>query len=73
MSGLQRLLEGLPKAVTILRVIMDQHNLNQSYFREEVGGKSLVSLTMKGERKLTLNHMRNLSRRFGIQVSSFID
>lgn len=69
MSGLQR----LPKAVAILRVIMDQHNLNQSYFREEVGGKSLVSLTMKGERKLTLNHMRNLSRRFGIQVSSFID
>lgn len=52
-------------------VIMDQHNLNQSYFREEVGGKSLVSLTMKGKRKLTLNHMRNLSRR--IQISSFID
>lgn len=71
MNGLQRLLEGLPKAVAILGVIMDQHNLNQSYFREEVGGKSLVSLTMKGERKLTLNHMRNLYHRFGIQVSSF--
>lgn len=66
-------LAGLPKAVAMLGVIMDQQHLNQSDFKEEIGGKSLVSMIMKGERKLTLDHMRNLSRRFGIPVASFID
>lgn len=66
-------LAGLPKAVAMLGVIMDQHNLNQSDFKEEIGGKSLISMIMKGDRQLTLDHMRNLSRRFGIPVASFID
>ncbi|MBD9646368.1 helix-turn-helix domain-containing protein [Pantoea sp. PNT02] len=66
-------LTALPKGVAMLGVIMDQNNLNQSDFKEEIGGKSLVSMIMKGERQLTLDHMRSLSRRFGIPVASFID
>lgn len=66
-------LAALPKGVAVLGVIMEQNNLNQSDFKEEIGGKSLVSMIMKGERQLTLDHMRNLSHRFGIPVASFID
>jgi len=54
-------------------VIRDQNNLNQSDFKEEIGRKSLVSMIMKGERQLTFDRMRSLSRRFGIPVASFID
>lgn len=66
-------LSALPKSVAMLGVIMEQNDLNQSDFKDEIGGKSLVSMIMKGERQLTLDHMRNLSRRFGIPVASFID
>lgn len=72
-AGWNARLAALPKSVALLRIIMDQHGLNQSDFTEEIGGKSLVSMIMKGERQLTLDHMRNLSRRFGIPVASFID
>ncbi|EKN6178107.1 TPA: helix-turn-helix domain-containing protein [Yersinia enterocolitica] len=63
----------LPQELAMLRVIMDQHGLNQSSFKEEIGARSLVSMILKGERKLTLEHMKALSKRFGLPVSAFID
>lgn len=63
----------LPQELAMLRVIMDQHGLNQSSFKHEIGARSLVSMILKGERKLTLEHMKALSKRFGLPVSAFID
>lgn len=57
----------------MLRVIMDQHGLNQSSFKDEIGARSLVSMILKGKRKLTLEHMKSLAKRFRLPVSSFID
>ncbi|WP_392387032.1 helix-turn-helix domain-containing protein [Yersinia enterocolitica] len=51
---------------------MDQHGLNQRSFKEEIGVRSLVSMILKGERKLTLDHMKALSKSFGLPVSAFI-
>ncbi|MFX2611936.1 helix-turn-helix domain-containing protein [Enterobacter mori] len=59
--------------VSLLRVLMTQHNLNQSDFENEIGKRSLVSRIMSGERSLTLEHMRALAARFNIPVSSFVD
>lgn len=63
----------LPQELAMLRVIMDQHGLNQSSFKEEIGSSSLVSMILKGKRKLTLEHMKALAKRFGLPVSAFID
>jgi len=63
----------VPQELAVLRVIMDQHGLNQSSFKDEIGARSLVSMILKGERKLTLEHMKALSKRFGFPVSTFID
>lgn len=63
----------LPQELAMLRVIMDQHGLNQSSFTDEIGARSLVSMILKGERKLTLDHMKALSKRFNLPVSAFID
>jgi len=63
----------VPQELAVLRVIMDQHGLNQSSFKDEIGARSLVSMILKGERKLTLEHMKALSKRFGFPVSAFID
>ncbi len=63
----------LPQELAMLRVIMDQHGLNQSSFKEEIGSRSLVSMILKGERKLTLEHMKALAKRFELPVSAFID
>lgn len=57
----------------MLRVIIDQHGLNQSSFKNEISARSLVSMILKGERKLTLEKMKALSKRFGLPVSAFIE
>lgn len=59
--------------VTLLRILMDQYGLRQTDFSEEIGQRSLVNRILKGERKLTLDHMRKLAKRFNIPVSRFVD
>ncbi|EOV9674477.1 type II toxin-antitoxin system HigA family antitoxin [Cronobacter turicensis] len=59
--------------VSLLRVLMDQYGLKQTDFEAEIGQRSLVSRILKGERSLTLEHMRNLSKRFNIPVARFVD
>ncbi|WP_241613194.1 helix-turn-helix domain-containing protein [Rosenbergiella epipactidis] len=57
-----------PAVVAMLRVIMDQHDLNQSDFENEIGKKSLVSRILNGERSLTVEAIKRLSQRFGLPV-----
>lgn len=40
-------------AVATLKVLMDQHNLNTTDFKNEIGGKSMVSQVLNGGKQLT--------------------
>lgn len=64
--------EEIDKGIATLKVIMDQHQLGTDDFHDEIGKKSYVSQILNGKRNLTLNHIRSLSRRFGIQGSLFV-
>lgn len=54
----------------VLRFLMEQHNLTQSEL-PEIGRQSVVSEILSGRRRLTVDHIANLSRRFGIDPSAF--
>lgn len=60
-----------PNDVGILRTLINQYNLTLSDL-PEIGSKSMVSRVLSGERKLTLDHIRKLSARFGISPALFI-
>lgn len=59
-------------AVDVLISLMEEHELTQSDL-PEIGGQSLVSKILKGERKLTAEHIRKLSKRFHLSPSVFFD
>jgi len=66
-------IDATPRELAVLRVLMDQHGLNQSSFQQEIGSRSLVSMIMSGQRALTLEHMRALAKRFSIPLATFIE
>ena len=58
-------------AVSLLRVLMEEHNLGVSDF-PEIGSKSLVSKILnQRDRQLTRQHIDALSRRFKISPALF--
>jgi len=57
--------------VALLRVLMDQHGLNQSSFVAEIGQRSYVNRILKGERRLTDKHKAALARRFNLPFEAF--
>jgi HTH-type transcriptional regulator/antitoxin HigA len=59
--------------ISVLRVLMTQHNLNLSDFKNEIGSKSLVSMILNGKRNLTKEHIAKLSRKFNIDPSLFFN
>lgn len=65
-------MNALPSGIAVLRTLMDQYQLNQSDFQQEIGSKSMVSRVLSGERQLTTEHIRKLSLRFGISPALFI-
>ncbi|HDT2083241.1 TPA: helix-turn-helix domain-containing protein [Enterobacter roggenkampii] len=62
----------IPSGVALLRTLMDQYQLTQRDFENEIGKKSLVSRILNGQRTLTLDHMRALAKRFGVPVSALV-
>jgi len=66
-------MNALPAGLAVLRTLMDQHQLTLSDFRHEIGSKSMVSRVLRGERKLTLTHIKKLAARFGVSPALFID
>ncbi|MFT4928048.1 MAG: HTH-type transcriptional regulator/antitoxin HigA [Phenylobacterium sp.] len=62
----------LDSGVAMLTVLMDQHGLNTTDFKDEIGGKSMVSMILNGSRQLNLGHIRKLSARFGVPGQLFI-
>ncbi|EIW3845546.1 helix-turn-helix domain-containing protein [Salmonella enterica] len=73
LSEFNERIASLPAGIALLRVLMDQYNLTQSDFENEIGKRSLVSRILSGQRALTLDHMRALAKRFDIPVSAFVD
>jgi len=65
-------IENLNDGVAVLRILMDQYNLKADDLREEIGGKSLVSMILSGSRKLTLDHIQALSKRFKVSPTLFL-
>jgi HTH-type transcriptional regulator/antitoxin HigA len=72
-SEFNQVIEQLEPGIAMLRVIIDQHKLTLSDFKDEIGTKSMVSMILSGKRSLTLKHIKALSARFGVPVSMFID
>jgi HTH-type transcriptional regulator/antitoxin HigA len=61
---------GQPADLTMLRLLMDQHNLGTADL-PEIGSKSMVSRVLSGERSLNKNHIKALSDRFSIDPGLF--
>ena len=58
-------------AVATLKVLMDQHALNTTDFKNEIGGKSMVSQVLSGGKRLTRDHIERLAKRFGVSPALF--
>lgn len=57
--------------IEMLEFLMEEHGLGQSDL-PEIGGQSLVSKILSGERQFTVEHIQKLSNRFGVSPSIFI-
>jgi len=56
----------------MLAFLMEEHGLGQGDL-PEIGSQSLVSKILSGERQLTVEHIQQLSKRFGVSSSVFIE
>jgi len=56
----------------MLEFLMEEHGLGQGDL-PEIGSQSLVSKILSGERQLTVEHIRHLSKRFGVSPAVFIE
>ena len=61
---------GMDQSVSLLKVLMDQHNLGTADL-PEIGSKSLVSKILHGHRRLTIDHINALSKKFGVRPELF--
>jgi len=68
----EKAISEIPADIAMLRLLMDQHELNGTGF-PEIGDKTLVSKILKGDRNLTKDHIIKLSERFDISPALFFD
>ncbi|MCP3684284.1 MAG: transcriptional regulator [bacterium] len=61
----------MDSGVAVLRTLMEQYDLKTTDFKDEIGGKSMVSMILSGSRELSRNHIQALSNRFHISPSIF--
>ena len=57
-------------SIEMLKFLMDEHSLGLNDL-PEIGSQSLVSKILNGERQFTLEHIRSLSKRFGVSPAVF--
>jgi HTH-type transcriptional regulator/antitoxin HigA len=64
----------LPHAspIAILRSLLDGHDMTASDLGRILGNRELGSKILRGERALTLNHIKKLARRFKVEPGLFI-
>ncbi len=63
----------IDSGVAVLRTLMEQYELKTNDFKDEIGGKSMVSMILSGSRKLSRNHIQALANRFHISPSLFFE
>lgn len=59
------------KPLEVLRFLMEQHSLKQKNLLDVFGTPSIVSEVLSGKRELNKDHIRRLSRRFGVSPELF--
>ncbi len=59
--------------ISVLRLLISQHNLTLADFKNEIGSKSLVSMILNGKRNLTKEHIAKLSQRFKLDPAAFFN
>jgi len=57
--------------VEMLRFLMEQHDLRQTDFAQEIGSQGVVSEILSGKRDLNKNHIAALSKRFSVSPAVF--
>jgi len=64
----------IPKAdaVSVVRVLLEHQGLTQRDLVPEFGSESAVSMFLAGQRKLTLEQVRKLSKRFRLPADVFV-
>jgi HTH-type transcriptional regulator/antitoxin HigA len=62
-----------PSQGELLRFFMEQHGLKQTDFENEIGAQPVVSEILRGRRRLTVEHIRKLSLRFGVSPELFVN
>lgn len=67
----QKLAE-MDTGIAVFATLMDQHKLNTSDFKNEIGDKSRVAMILNGEEPLNLGHIRKLAARFDVPARWFI-
>lgn len=80
---LSRLIEGYEKeqgltvpnasGLDVLRLLLDVHELNAAGLARLLGvHRTLGGMILRGERNLTVNHVRTLARHFGVSADAFL-
>jgi HTH-type transcriptional regulator / antitoxin HigA len=64
----------IPKAdaVSVVRFLLEHQDLTQRDLVPEFGSESAVSMFLAGQRKLTLDQVRKLSKRFKLPADVFV-
>ena len=58
--------------VSVVRFLIEQHNLTQRDLIPQFGSESAVSMFLAGQRNLTIEQVRKLSTRFKLPTDVFI-
>ena len=59
------------KPGAILEFLMQQHGLKQNDLADELGGQSVVSELLRGKRRLNVEQIQKLCRRFNVSPAVF--
>ena len=63
----------IDSGIAVLRTLMQQYGLKTNDFKNEIGGKSMVSMVLSGSRMLSRQHIQALSTRFHISPAIFFE
>ena len=56
----------------VLRFLLDQHELKQNDLASEIGGQSVVSEILNGNREINARQAKALAARFGVSAAAFL-
>lgn len=70
-QAMDKRIDEMDASVSMLRLLISQYNLSGSDFENEIGKRAYVSQILSGNRKLSKDHIKNLSDRFNISPSLF--